>query len=419
MADRVILHSDLNCFYASVECRDNPQIADKPVAVCGDAEQRHGIILAKNMVAKSYGISTGESILEAKKKCRNLITITANFEKYRAVAQSVREIYYNYTDLIEPFGIDECWLDVTASIKLFGSAENIAEDIRRRVKEEIGVTVSIGVSFNKIFAKLGSDMKKPDAITYITRENFKQKVWPLPACDLLYVGRATERKLERYNVKTIGKLASLSDEFLKEHFGKHGLVLGKFAKGNDDAPVMKYGESAEIKSIGNGNTAPHDLTTITEVKSLIYCMVESVASRMRKHKLSAGGIALTVKTNDLEYYTVQKRTDYPTSSVTTLGKLATELFKESFDWSKPVRAITVCACYLSDDSAVQLSFGGEYEKEKKLCKLDETVEKIRKKYSHPTIVRGVVFTDAQTMEMNPEEDNVIHPVSYFKGGKII
>ena len=152
MPDRVIMHSDLNSFYASVECRDNPQIADKPVAVCGDSEQRHGIILAKNMKAKEFGVKTGESILEAKKKCPHLITVTANFEKYRAVADRVREIYYDYTDMIEPFGIDECWLDVTASVKMFGGAEHIAEEIRRRVKEELGVTVSIGVSFNKIFA---------------------------------------------------------------------------------------------------------------------------------------------------------------------------------------------------------------------------------------------------------------------------
>jgi len=417
--DRVILHSDLNSFYASVECRDDPQIADKPVAVTGDAELRHGIILTKNQIAKEYGVKTGETIFEAKKKCPALITVKANFNKYIEVSEQVRRIYYDYTDYIEPFGLDECWLDVTASLKMFGGAENIAEQIRRRIKEEVGVTVSIGVSFNKIFAKLGSDMKKPDAVTYITRENFKQKVWPLPAADLLYVGRATERKLEKYNVKTIGKLAELSDKFLYGHLGKHGLVLGKFARGEDDAPVMKYGETTAIKSVGNGNTAAHDLKTLTEVKSLIFCMAESVASRLRKHGLIANGVVITVKTDDLAYYTVQKKTNFPTASAATIGKAAVELFCESFGWSKNVRAITVCATYLESKDIVQLNFSGDYERERKLCSLEQTVDRIRRKYSHPAILRGIVFTDCKTAEMNPEKDNIIHPVSYFKGGKII
>ena len=417
--ERVILHSDLNCFYASVECRDNPSIADKPVAVCGDQKERHGIVLAKNQIAKGYGINTGDTVFEAKRKCPSLVVVGVNFEKYIEASERVRKIYYCYTDMIEPFGLDECWLDVTHSLQLFGSGEQIAYQIKERIKREVGLTVSIGVSFNKVFAKLGSDMKKPDAVTVITRENFKQKVWGLPASDLLYVGRATKRKLDKINVKTIGMLASLPDKFLYESFGKHGLVIGKFARGQDDSPVMKYGETTEIKSIGNGNTAARDLTTVTEVKSLIYCMAESVATRLRKHKLNANGVALSIKTHDLETFSLQRKFLSPTACAATLGKYATELFQESFDWSKSVRAITVCACYLSNENAVQLSFMGDFDRERKLCTLEQTVDRLRKKYSHPAILRGIVFCDAQTKQMNPEKDNTVHPVSYFKGGKII
>lgn len=402
--DRVILHSDLNSFFASVECRDNPLLADKPMAVCGDEEKRHGVILAKNIHAKKYGIITGESVVEAKRKCPQLVTVKASHGKYKEASDRVKDIYCRYTDLVEPFGIDECWLDVTDSLKLFGGVEAIAEEIRRAVKDEVGVTVSIGVSFNKVFAKLGSDMKKPDAITYITRENYKQLVWPLPASELLYVGRATKEKLLKYNVKTIGKLACLSDKFLLEHFGKTGPILGKYARGEDDSTVAKYGETTPIKSIGNGNTAAHDLTTEAEVDALIYCMAESVARRIRKHGLTATGVTLTVKTDDLQSYSVQKKTPHPTASATTIGACAVSLFKESFRWQTNVRAITVCAHGLSDEAVVQLCFTGDFEKEQKLCALEKTVDKLRNKYSEPIIMRGIVYAESIKTE-EKDKDN--------------
>ena len=419
MAERIVLHSDLNNCYASIECILHPELKGKYLAVCGSTAERHGIVLAKNQLAKQCGIKTGEVIWQAKQKCPQLVIVPPHMDQYLKFSKLTQAIYNRYTDLIEPFGMDECWLDVTHSLQLFGSGEQIAYQIKERIKREVGLTVSIGVSFNKVFAKLGSDMKKPDAVTVITRENFKQKVWGLPASDLLYVGRATKRKLDKINVKTIGKLASLPDKFLYESFGKHGLVIGKFARGQDDSPVMKYGETTEIKSIGNGNTAARDLTTVTEVKSLIYCMAESVATRLRKHKLNANGVALSIKTHDLETFSLQRKFLSPTACAATLGKYATELFQESFDWSKSVRAITVCACYLSNENAVQLSFMGDFDKERKLCTLEQTVDRLRKKYSHPAILRGIVFCDAQTKQMNPEKDNTVHPVSFFKGGKII
>ncbi len=190
--ERTILHSDLNAFYASVECFCNPKIRHLPVAVGGDAEARHGIVLAKNNLAKSFGIITGETIWNAKQKCNDLVVVPANFERYLKFSRLVREIYAEYTDQMEAFGIDESWLDVTGSLYLFGSGKRIADEIRHRVYMELGLTVSIGVSFNKIFAKLGSDIKKPNATTVITRDNYRAVVWGLPASDLLYVGRSTK-----------------------------------------------------------------------------------------------------------------------------------------------------------------------------------------------------------------------------------
>lgn len=207
MTDRTILHCDMNNFYASVECLYNPALRGKPVAVGGDVEARHGIILAKNYEAKKYGVQTGEALWQAKQKCPGLTIVPPSFEKYLRFSRLAREIYGCYTDRIESFGLDECWLDLTGSERLFGGGKAVADKLRERIKFELGVTISVGVSHNKIFAKLGSDMKKPDATTVITRENYKDVVWPLPVSDLLFVGPATTRKLARYGIHTIGQLA--------------------------------------------------------------------------------------------------------------------------------------------------------------------------------------------------------------------
>ena len=248
---RTILHSDLNNFYASVELLKHPECKDLPVAVTGSVEDRHGIVLAKNQIAKSFGVKTGEVIWQAKNKCKNLVTLPADFDAYTKISRAVREIYARFTDHIEPFGIDECWLDVTDSLKLFGSGEQIAESIRQAVKDEIGVTVSIGVSFNKVFAKLGSDMKKPDAITVISQENFKNKVWVLPVEELLYVGKATKRKLNTLGIHTIGDLAKTDKKIISNMLGVWGRTLHNYANGLDDSPVGARNDG-EIKSIGIG-----------------------------------------------------------------------------------------------------------------------------------------------------------------------
>ena len=276
---RTILHSDLNNFYASVEVMKNPDYRDVPLVVTGSVEDRHGIVLAKNQLAKNLGVKTGEVLWEARRKCgENLVRVTADFYSYNRVSKAVKAIYGRFTNHIESFGIDECWLDVTDSVKNFGNGEEIAEKIRKAVKEEIGVTVSIGVSFNKIFAKLGSDMKKPDAITVIDKNNYKETVWKLPAKDLLYVGRATEKKLKSIGISTIGDIANTDVKILTSLLGVWGKTLHTYANGEDDTPVADVRSVA--KSIGNSLTDYKDLTNFDEVKTLILLISESVSSRL-------------------------------------------------------------------------------------------------------------------------------------------
>ena len=278
MRERCILHSDLNNFYASVECLRRPELKDKPIAVCGSFEDRHGVVLAKNMPAKAMGVKTGEVFWQARKKCPELVSVPADFPAYVAVSRRVREIYARYTDRIEPFGIDECWLDVTESGFLFGSGREIADRIREEVKREIGVTVSVGVSWNKIFAKLASDMKKPDAVTEITRRNFRETAWRLPVSDLLYVGKATAKKLSYMGISTIGDLARADEDALTRELGKWGKVLQIYACGDDDSPVAAEDSRREIKSVGNSLTSYRDLTTEEDVRMLLLMLSESAAS---------------------------------------------------------------------------------------------------------------------------------------------
>lgn len=229
MSERVILHCDLNNFFASVTLLSNATLYNMPVAVCGNEKERHGIVLAKNEIAKSYGVKTAETIRDAKRKCPELVCLPPDYKQYKKYSVAARKIYERYTDMIEPFGIDECWLDVTGSIRIFGSGEEIAEKIRSSIKNELKITVSIGVSFNKVFAKLGSDMKKPDGITVISKENFKSKVWPLPAKDLLYVGKSTEERLKSSGIFTIGDVANCETALLSHLLGKNGEQLKRLS----------------------------------------------------------------------------------------------------------------------------------------------------------------------------------------------
>ena len=308
--ERVILHCDCNSFFASVETALNPSYRGVPMAVCGSQENRHGIVLAKNEEAKRYGIQTAETVFSAKKKCPSLVIASPHHGEYQRYSAMVNKIYADYTDLVEPFGIDESWLDVTASKRIFGSGEEIAELIRRRVKEEIGITVSIGVSFNKVFAKLGSDYKKPDAITVISRDNFKQIVFPLPASDLLFVGRRTAVELSKIGVRTIGELAATSRDMLRHKFGKMGDMLYDYANGLDDSPVGVSDE--HVKSISNGFTFKHDLVSREDCRIGIEFLCDEIGAKLRSQSLKCNTVALTVKDTFLK--SIQRQRPLPNSS---------------------------------------------------------------------------------------------------------
>ena len=345
---RVILHCDMNNFYASVECMLNPELKNKPVAVCGSVEERHGIVLAKNYAAKAFGVSTGEAIWQAKQKCQDLVIVEPHYEQYMKFSKLAREIYGRYTDQIEPYGMDECWLDVTGS-GCMGTGFEIADEIRRTVKFELGLTISAGVSFNKIFAKLGSDMKKPDAITCIEADSFREKIWCLPASDLLGVGRATEKILSGYGIHTIGELAATSDDFLKCRLGKNGLAIKKYANGLDDSPVMRSDYVSPVKSIGHGITTMQDLENNAEVWCVMLELVQEIGTKLRTHKKKAGGIAISIRNNELYTKEWQCRISIPTQSPTYLAKTAFALFAKNYQWEHPIRSVTVRAINLFEE----------------------------------------------------------------------
>ncbi len=409
------MHSDLNNFYASVECLRNPEIRDKPIVVVGSKEDRHGIVLAKNMIAKRLGVKTGDVYWEAKQKCGSeLVEVQADFAAYIKFSKEVRKIYEDYTDRIEAYGIDECWLDVTASLRLFGSGRTIAETIRERVKKEIGLTVSVGVSWNKIFAKLGSDMKKPDAVTEITQENYCDIVWTLPVEDLLYVGNATKQKLNRIGIKTIGQLAQTKEETLVAMLGKWGSYLYAFANGKDESPVVTIGEEETIKSIGNSLTVYRDLKDEDDVRMVIHLLADSVAARMREAGLTRGRtVHLYARASDLSGYQKQGKLPRPCSHAIDISKKAFELFREVYPWENHVRGLGVS---VSDFAfgAEQLDLFGSLEKDDKQKQLDAAIDKLRKKYGNNVIQSAIVYKDPKIRDMDVKGEHTIHPYSFFK-----
>lgn len=413
---RTILHVDLNNFYASVECLYRPELRESPVAVAGDPENRHGIILAKNMLAKNLGVKTGEALWEAKLKAPGLVTVPPDFAKYLRFSRLARKIYYDYTDQVEPFGIDECWLDVTGSLNIFGDGKTIADAIRNRIKEELGITVSIGVSFNKIFAKLGSDMKKPDATTLIQYENFKEIVWPLPVENLLYVGRSTSKKMHNWGLTTIGKLAEVNIDVLTNNLGKWGEVLWLFANGLDTAPVRKTSEHTAVKSIGNATTCPRDLINNEDVRLVFTVLSESVAARLRDYGLKCTGIQIYIRDNLLYSCNRQAQLKAPSYLSTDILDKAMELLVDNYSWLRPLRSLGIRAIGLvTEKDNVQLSlFENIDEKREQQESLAHTIDAIRSRFGHGSLLRASCLLDNKLTGFNPKEDHVIHPVSYFK-----
>ena len=378
--DRTILHIDVNNFFASIEIMLNPNLKGLPVAVCGSEDDRHGIVLAKSYEAKKFGVKTAETVWQAKKKCPNLIIVPPQYEEYKKYSKLIQNIYYSYTDQVEPFGLDECWLDVTGSLKLFGNVKNIAEEIKERVKKEIGVTVSIGVSFTKTFAKLGSDLKKPDAITYISKENFKNIVWPLVTNEIIGVGKSTFKILEEMNLKTIGELANCDISLLEQKLGKHGRILWKRVNGIDDEIVDANIYTASPKSIGNGKTFRNDLTKINDIRSAFQNLTYEISNKLKKHRLEAKNIQIVIRDNQFNDKQLQCELPTITSSSLIITNTAMDLFKK-YKWNKPIRALTIRAINLIEEGTNdQISLFEEKDEYEKIKKIDKVMFEINNKF---------------------------------------
>ena len=387
--DRVILHCDCNNYFASVELLDKPALRDQPVAVAGDPEGRHGIILAKNQIAKNYGVQTAETLWQAKKKCPGLILLPPHMDKYRAMSRRVNAIYLDYTDQVEAFSIDESWLDVTASRNLFGDGAAIADLLRRRVREELGITISVGVSWNKTFAKMGSDYKKPDATTVITRENVSQILYPLPVTDLIFVGKSSGQVLARHGIHTIGDLAACSMAEAEAWLGKGGKGLWLAARGLDDSPVRCYGEHEAVKSVGNGMTYPQDLVGREACIAGLTPLCESVGARLRAQHLKCRTITLQIKDPQLKVISRQKPVDPPTNLTRYLLREVIQLLESAWPEDAPVRLFTVTAGSLMDESApvtAQLSFLEEAPREDpRQRRLEQVLDGLRNRFGQDAI----------------------------------
>ena len=412
--ERVILHIDCNKFYASVECLHNPEIRNKPVAVGGSPETRHGIILTKNEIASKYGITVGEPLWKAYQKCPDLIVVPPNFPLYVRFSNMARNIYKDYSDYIEPFGLDENWIDVTGDKR---GGENIALEIKERVKSELGITVSIGVSFNKIFAKFGSDYKKPDAVTVITKENYKDIVWKSPCSDLLLVGPATTRKLAGYGIYTIGDLAQSDIGFIKSILGKNGVVIHNFANGIDPSAVSHKDDERALKSIGNSTTTPRDMVTDDDVKSVITVLGESVARRMREQGVRGKTVTITVRDKNLYHFTRQCKLQNSTDVSIEIINAAMKIFRENYVWNNPIRSIGVAVSDFNADEGVQYDLSGTVEKREKLERLEKAVDNIRQRFGNYAVQRASLLKDEKLSRFNPHDDHNIHPLGYFKNYK--
>ncbi len=413
--ERVILHSDINACYANIELLHRPELRGNPVAVGGDVEARHGIILAKDEIAKRFGVKTGMALWQARDVCPKLIVLPPRYELYIRFSRLVRSIYGEYTDQIESFGLDECWLDVSGSTHLFGDGKKIADSIRQRVKDELGITVSIGVAWNKVFAKLGSDLKKPDAVTVITKDDYKQKVWSLPAADLLYVGPATRKKLYDRGVYTIGDLARVEPQYLNDWFGNWGFVLSTFANGLDPSPVMQADEEAAVKSIGNSTTTPRDLKCDQDAKIIYFMLAESVTERMREQGFLCRTVQISLRDNGLYCFERQMKLPQPTCLASELCAVALKLLRQSYTWHKPLRSIGIRATDLVPEQAPwQLTLFEDESARLKQEKLERTVDGIRYRFGHYAINRAIVTMDNTLTNINPKEDHIIHPVGFFK-----
>ena len=428
---RTILHSDCNCFYASVELLHHPELRGKPVAVGGDPEARHGIVLTADYTAKRYGVKTGMALWQAKQVCPDITFLPPRMDLYLRFSRMAQEIYAEYTDKREPYGIDESWLDVTDSVSIKGDGYHIAEEISSRMKKELGITVSVGVSFNKIFAKLGSDYKKPDTITTMYKDEFKAKAWPLPVSDLLYVGSVTNKKLQGMGIKTIGGLAMTDEDLLVRKFGKVGSILWAFANGYDDSPVKLENTSAPIKSVGNSTTTPKDMETDEDVKIVLYILAESVAARLRENGFRCRTVEINIRDKDLYHFSKQMKLKNASNITAEIAETGYKLYKQNYRlpadekekknsipefYQKPLRSIGIRGTDLVNDYFwEQLDMFTDPQYREKQMKMDDAVDVIRKRYGFYSIQRGLMYRDRMLSAVNAREDHTVHPHGYFSG----
>ena len=427
--NRTILHSDCNCFYASVELLHHPELRGKPVAVGGDPEARHGIVLTADYTAKRRGVKTGMALWQARQVCPDIIFLPPRMDLYLRFSRMAQEIYAEYTDKREPYGIDESWLDVTDSVSLKGDGYHIAQEISSRMKKELGITVSVGVSFNKIFAKLGSDYKKPDAITTMNKDEYRDKAWPLPVSDLLYVGSATNNKLRGIGIRTIGDLARTEESLLVRKLGKMGSILWAFANGYDESPVKIENTSDPIKSVGNSTTTPKDMETDEDVKIVLYILAESVAARLRENGFRCRTVEISIRDKDLLHFSKQVKLQNASNITREIAEAGYKLYKESYRmpadehelknsrpefYQKPLRSIGIRGTDLVTDYFwEQLDMFMDPQAREKQMKVDAAVDNIRKRFGFYSIQRGLMYQDRILSACDAKSDHTVHPHGYF------
>jgi len=421
IVNRVILHVDMNCFFASVELLYRPEYRGKPVAVGGSEKDRKGIVLAATYEAKGNGIKTGMTLREAYELCPDLTVFPPDFEKYIRFSRMAREIYEEYTNQVENFSVDEAWLDITnCACLLKNTPWEIAEEIRERVKVELGLTVSIGISDNKVFAKLGSDYKKPDACTIIDSDNYREVAWPLPVENLLLVGRETRKKLNAHGIRTIGDLAQSPSQYLHSLLGKNGELLHTFANGRDTSPVQNVGIERAIKSVGNGTTVPRDMETVQDASIVLTMLSESVAQRLRDHGCLAKTITVGMRRSDLKWFERQVQLICPTNLCTAICSAALNLLlrencEEKGERLKtPLHSVSITASGLIPETeSVQTSVFVDTEQTIREERLERTIDDLRRRFGHNCIKRAITILDSTLGYLNAREEHVVHPVGYW------
>lgn len=412
---RIIFHVDMNSFYAAVECMYRPEERHLPLAVGGDAKRRHGIILAKNEYAKRFGIKTGEALWQAKQKCPTLQIVPPDYPLYMRYSSMAKNIYLSYTPRVESFGLDECWLDVSGREMDYSQASILAQELHERIIDELGVTISIGVSWNKVFAKLGSDMNKPDGTVIITPDNFKQRIWPLPVHELLYVGPATTRKFVRNGIYTIGDLANCSTKWLQESLGKVGIMLQHFARGEDQSEVSEDGQEEVIKSVGNSVTTPRDIIGDEDVKLIFYALAESVAARLREQGFETSCISISLRDTNLFTFAWQKSLSQATNLTLEIANAAMALYYERFPDKRPFRSLGLRAEKLSHTKPEQINFMPDKDKREQYARIDYAIDSLRKRFGYVCVRRAYLLTD-DLGRLDAKGSHVIAPISFLKGG---